>query len=89
MIELNSIGVVTCYAVIIAMAVVVLKAFQHPLIGIINAFNPFLRNRQMGNLMERINELEMNKYSYEDDIRQIKAKIKELEKTTKVSRVKK
>ena len=86
MLDVNTMGVVTCYAIIIAMAVIVFKALQYPLTGIINAFNPFLRNRQVSNLMERINDLEMNRFMYEDDIKSLKKEIKDLEK--KVSELK-
>jgi hypothetical protein len=85
MLEINSVGVITCYAIIIAMAILVFKAIQHPLTGIINAFNPFLRNRQFSNFYERISDLEMNKMCMEDDIRTLKKEIEKLKSLSKKS----
>jgi len=88
MIEIISIEVLTCYAIIIAMGVIIFKAFSHPLSSIFNALNPFLRYRLVRNLAERINDLEMAKFMYEDDIKNLRNEIGRLKSLPKNARKK-
>jgi sensor histidine kinase YesM len=83
MIEITNLGTVTCYAIIIAMGVIIFKALSYPLSNMFNALNPFLRYRLVRNLAERINDLEMAKFMYEDDIKNLQNEIKSLKSNSR------
>jgi len=76
-------GQITCYAVIIAMAIVVLKAINQPLNNLIESINPFNVNRRIRQMMDRINDLEMNKFMHDQDMIQLRKEIKELKSKKK------
>jgi|LakMenE18May11ns_1017448.scaffolds.fasta_scaffold9860742_5 sensor histidine kinase YesM len=83
MIEITNLGTVTCYAIIIAMGVIIFKALSYPLSNMFNALNPFLRYRLIKELIERINDLEMAKFMYEDDIKNLQNEIKSLKSNSR------
>jgi sensor histidine kinase YesM len=76
MIDITILGGVTCYAIIIAMAVIIFKAFSYPLSNFFNAINPFSYIRRINQLSERVNELEMEKYNTNQEIQNIKKQLK-------------
>jgi sensor histidine kinase YesM len=76
MIDITILGGVTCYAIIIAMAVIIFKAFSYPLSKFFNAINPFGYIRRINQLSERVNELEMEKYNTNQEIQNIKKQLK-------------
>lgn len=67
---------ITCIAIIIAMLVIVIKAFSYPLENLFRAINPFAHYRMWQSLNSRIDE----QYS---EIFDLKNQIKELKKDKK------
>jgi sensor histidine kinase YesM len=78
MLETTTLGTITCYAIIIAMAVIIFKTISYPLNNFINSINPFLRHRQIRQMLDRINDLEMNKFMYDQEINELKKEIKSI-----------
>jgi hypothetical protein len=76
MIDITTLGEVTCYAIIIAMGVIIFKALSYPLSNFFNAINPFAYHRRINYLSERVNELEMEKYNTNQEIENIKKQLK-------------
>lgn len=83
MIELTTLGSITCFAIIIAMCVVVFKAFSHPLINFINAINPLYYRRRLISLYEMLEDLRLDNYqltqkfeNISDELKKIKSKAK-------------
>ncbi len=72
MIELTSLGNLTCISIIVAMACIVFKAFSYPISEIAKRLNPFNLSKQIRHLGSRIEELDMNKYELHKEIRELK-----------------
>jgi hypothetical protein len=76
MIDISILGQVTCYAIIIAMAVIIFKAFSYTLSNFFYALNPFAYHGRIKHLTERVNELEMEKFNTNQEIESIKKQLK-------------
>lgn len=72
MIELTSLGNLTCISIIVGMACVVFKAFSYPISEIAKRLNPFNLSKQISHLGSRIEELDMGKYELQREIRELK-----------------
>lgn len=53
------------------MAVVILKTISYPLNNFIDSVNPFNVSTKIRNMLDRINDLEMNKFMHDQDMIEI------------------
>jgi hypothetical protein len=76
MIQLTTLGNLTCYSIIIAMAIIVFKAFSHPISNFLKAINPFFIYKKIRNIEERLNEIEtLYNYEFKNEILDIKKRL--------------
>ena len=74
---MSNLEIATCYAIIIAMGVVVIKAFHNPMSRILLSLNPFYYFRRMRSMEDRLNEHEMEIYDLKNELAQLKKKNEE------------
>lgn len=76
MIELTTLGALTCYSIIFAMAVIVFKAFSYPIANFLKSINPFFIYKKIRNIEERLNEIEtLYNYEFKNEILDIKKRL--------------
>lgn len=63
---------ITCYAIVIAMAVIIFKAFSYPLGNFLNTINPFYYRRRFERMSQRLEEVEMERYNTNKEIIDLK-----------------
>jgi hypothetical protein len=65
---------ITCVAIIIAMAVVIIKAFSYPLSNFFRAINPMIHYRMWQSLSNRVEDLNMEIFMLKDELKNLKKK---------------
>jgi hypothetical protein len=76
MIELTTLGNLTCYSIIFAMAIIVFKAFSYQIANFLKAINPFFLYKKTRNIEERLNEIEtLYNYEFKNEILDIKKRL--------------
>lgn len=65
---------ITCIAIIIAMAVVVIKAFSYPLTNFFRAINPLVHYRMWQSLSNRVEDLNMEIWELKSELKNLKKK---------------
>jgi hypothetical protein len=78
MIELTTLGIITCYAIIIAMVGVLIKTFSYPLSNFFRALNPFVHYRLWQNMNTKTEDLNMDVFMLKGEIKDLKAEINKL-----------
>ena len=101
--ELSTLEQVTCYAIILALALAVIKQFSYPLSRMFMGLNPIRNRKFLNNLSDRVEECEMEKYTYneklenlsqglyynEDNFKKLKSEIEKLKSIKINKRIKK
>ena len=78
MIELTTLGTITCYAIIIAMVGVLIKTFSYPLSNFFRALNPLVHYRLWQNLNTKTEDLNMDIFMLKGEIKDLKSEINRL-----------
>jgi hypothetical protein len=78
MIELTTLGAITCYAIIIAMLGVLIKTFSYPLSNFFRALNPLVHYRLWQNLNTKTEDLNMDIFMLKEEIKDLKSEINRL-----------
>lgn len=78
MIELTTLGIITCYAIIIAMVGVLIKTFSYPLSNFFRALNPFVHYRLWQNMNTKTEDLNMDVFMLKGEIKDLKSEINKL-----------
>ena len=78
MIELTTLGAITCYAIIIAMLGVLIKTFSYPLSNFFRALNPLVHYRLWQNLNTKTEDLNMDIFMLKGEIKDLKSEINKL-----------
>lgn len=83
MIELTTLGSVTCFAIIIAMGVIVFKAFSYPLTSFFNAINPLYYRRRIMSLFEMLEDLRLDNYQLTQKLENLNEELKKIKSKAK------
>jgi|688.fasta_scaffold69767_8 uncharacterized protein YlxW (UPF0749 family) len=87
MIELTTLGNITCYSIILAMAVVIFKAFSYPLSNFFRAINPFVHYRLWQGVSSRVDDINMDVFTLKQEIKDLKSELNKLKNNkTKTSK---
>lgn len=76
MIQLTTLGELTCYSIIIAMAIVIYKGLSQNVIYFIKSMIPFYANKRIKSIEERLNDIELlYNYEFRNEILDIKKRL--------------
>jgi hypothetical protein len=78
MIELTTLGIITCYAIIIAMVGVLIKTFSYPISNFFRAINPFVHYRLWQSMSSRVEDINMDVFMLKQEIKDLKSELNKL-----------
>lgn len=85
---LSTLEQITCYAIIIALALAVIKQFQYPLSRLTSSLNPFRTRNIIDSISNRLEECELEKYNQNQINIRFKRQLRKIKKSTQLQRKK-
>lgn len=86
--QLSTLEQVTCYAIIIALVLAVIKQFHYPLSRLTRFLNPWRNRNIVDGISNRLEDCEMEKYNQDRINIEIKKRLRKIEKNQRHQRLK-